>query len=64
MNRRHPRGDRLRRRTYPVVLKEGGAFSLDIDGLRPDTYHLKLSGLHANGSAMIESSSALETERT
>ena len=38
-------------RTYPVVLNEGGSFSLDIDGLRPDTYHLKLAGLHANGSA-------------
>ena len=37
-------------RTYPAALKEGGAFSLDLGGLRPDTYRLRLAGLHANGS--------------
>ena len=36
-------------RTFPVVTK-GGGFTLDLDGLRPDTYHLKLAGLHANGA--------------
>ena len=38
-------------RTYPVVLNEDGAFALDLDGLRPDAYRLKLAGLHANGAA-------------
>jgi hypothetical protein len=38
-------------RTDPVVLKEGGSFGLDVDQLPRDAYHLKLAGLHANGSA-------------
>ena len=36
-------------RTFPVLAK-GGGFTLDLDGLRPDTYHLKLLGLQANGA--------------
>jgi hypothetical protein len=40
--------------TYPVVLKKGGAFALDVEELPADVYHLKLAGLHANGSETIE----------
>jgi NPCBM/NEW2 domain len=36
-------------RTYPALAK-GGGFMLDLDGLRPATYHLKLVGLQANGA--------------
>ena len=37
-------------RTFSAALTEGGAFSLDLRGLRPDTYRLRLAGLYANGS--------------
>ncbi len=40
-----------RARTYPALVGEGGAFALDLEGLAPDTYHLRLAGLHANGAA-------------
>ena len=43
-----------RARTFPVVLKEG-AFTLALEGLRPDTYHLKLASLHANGATTVQS---------
>lgn len=38
--------------TFPCVLKDG-AFTLDLDGLRPDNWqrwHLKLARLHVNGA--------------
>ena len=37
-------------RTYPALVNEGGAFAIDLDGLRPGAYHLRLVGLHANGA--------------
>jgi hypothetical protein len=35
--------------TFPVVLKDG-AFTLDLEGLRPDKFHLRLARLHVNGA--------------
>ncbi|MDB6152218.1 MAG: hypothetical protein JWL90_671 [Chthoniobacteraceae bacterium] len=35
-------------RTFPVGLTDGG-FTLVLNGLRPDSYHLKLAALHVNG---------------
>ncbi|GAA5123524.1 NPCBM/NEW2 domain-containing protein [Luteolibacter yonseiensis] len=39
--------------TCPVVLEEGG-FEMDIAGLRPDSYWLKLNSLHVNGAVSNE----------
>ncbi|HEU0039271.1 MAG TPA: NPCBM/NEW2 domain-containing protein, partial [Verrucomicrobiae bacterium] len=39
--------------TFPCVLK-AGAFTLDLDGLRPDTWHLKLARVHVNGAAIAQ----------
>jgi len=39
--------------TFPVVLKDGG-FEMDIRGLRPDNYWLKLASLHVNGAVSTE----------
>jgi hypothetical protein len=40
-------------RTFPCVLQDG-AFSLDLDGLRPEDWHLKLARLHVNGATSHE----------
>ena len=39
--------------TFPCVLQKG-AFTLDLSGLRPGRWHLKLSRLHANGAAFAD----------
>ena len=41
------RGDHLAL-TYPAVVRDG-TFALEIEGLRPDSYRLKLASLHVNG---------------
>jgi hypothetical protein len=40
-------------RTFQSVLHDG-AFALDLAGLQPDSYHLRLARLHANGAAAHE----------
>ncbi len=40
-------------KTFPVVMKSD-SFKLDLEGLPPDTYHLKLATLHANGATVSQ----------
>lgn len=38
-------------RTFPAIVDDDKAFTLDLGGLAPGLHHLRLAALHANGSA-------------